>query len=171
MIQVGGSLGHAALAIAEKFDKIQITVQDLPNVVERGRASLPVIPHADRVSFQAHDFFTEQPAVADAYLLRQILHDWPDADAERIVRNLIPALRPKARLMIMDVVIPKPGTISPYMEKLLRTYDVSMFSMFSSKERTLQQLCELVERCDARFKFEGMYNPPGSASSLLSWVY
>lgn len=132
--------------------------------------SLPAAPYAERISFEAHDFFSEQRIVADAYLLRQIVHDWPDDDAERIVRNLIPAMRPGARLMIMDIVVAQPGAISPYMEKYLRTYDISMFSMFSSKERTLKQLREIVEHCDARLRFEGMSCPPGSAASLSSWI-
>ncbi|KAK5990618.1 6-hydroxytryprostatin B O-methyltransferase [Cladobotryum mycophilum] len=171
LVDVGGSLGHASLIIAENFPEIRITVQDLPEVIERGRSSLPTVPHAERLSFQAHDFFQEQATIADAYFLRQVLHDWPDADAERIVRCLIPAMRPGAKLLIMDIVVPEPGATSPYMEKYLRTYDVSMFSMFSGKERTVQQLRDLVERCSERLQFQGISCPPGSATSLLSWVY
>ena len=146
-------------------------VQDLPDVVEQGRASLPKTSYAERISFEPHNCFHEQKTIADAYLLRQILHDWPDEDAERIVRNIVPAMRPGARLLIMDIVVPQPGAISQYMEKYLRVYDISMFSMFSAKERTLQQLCELVGRCDTRLRFEGVNCPPGSAASMLSWVY
>jgi 6-hydroxytryprostatin B O-methyltransferase len=170
-VKVGGSLGHASIAIVEKFPDIQITVQDLPDVVKQGRTSLPNAPHTQRVSFESHDCFHEQKTIADAYLLRQILHDWPDEDAERIVRNIVPAMRPGARLLIMDIVVPQPGVISPYMEKYIRVYDISMFSMFSAKERTLEQFRELVERCDARLRFEGVICPPGSVASLLSWVF
>ena len=168
---MGGSLGHVSLVIAEAFLTIRITVQDLHEVVEKGRLSLSAVPYAERITFQTHDFFHVQETVADAYLLRQILHDWPDEDAERIVKNLVPALRPGARILVMDIIVPEPGVVSPYMEKYLRTYDVSMFSMFSGKERTLSQLRDIVERCDVRLHFEGMTCPPGSAATLLSWVY
>ena len=164
-------MGHVSLIIAKAFFTIRITVQDLHEVVEKGRLSLSADPHAERITFQTHDFFHVQETVADAYLLRQILHDWPDEDAERIVKNLVPALRPGARILVMDIIVPEPGVTSPYMEKYLRTYDVSMFSMFSGKERTLSQLRGIVERCDVRLHFEGMTCPAGSAATLLSWVY
>jgi 6-hydroxytryprostatin B O-methyltransferase len=80
-------------------------------------------------------------------------------------------MRPGARLLIMDIVMPQPGEISPYMEKYLRVFDLAMFSLFSAKERTLEQLRELVEQCDPKLRFEGVTCPPGSAASLLSWVY
>lgn len=168
--QVGGSLGGVARVIAQEFPGIQITVQDLADVVDKGRSSLRADLCAERISFQAHDIFHKQETIADAYLLRQILHDWPDEDAERIIRNLMPAMRPGARILVMDVIVPQPGTASPYMEKFIRTYDVSMFSMFSGKERTVEQLRDIVERCDGRLRFEGISCPPGSAASLLSWV-
>lgn len=99
----------------------------------------------ERISFEVHDFFQTRKTVADAYLLRMVLHDWPDHDAEPIVRKLLPALRPRATILIMDSVIPGPGMISPYLEKYIRA-----FRMFSAKERRLSELKELVEGCVVR---------------------
>jgi 6-hydroxytryprostatin B O-methyltransferase len=168
---VAGSVGIEALAIAEKFENIQIIVQDLPDVVARGPASLPAVPCKDRISFQAHDFFTEQTTIADAYLLRHNISNWSDADCERIIRNMTPAMRPKSRLLVMDALLPEPGTIPPFLEKLQRANDISLFSMFSCQERSLEEMRKLVELCDSRLKFELVYQPPASASSLISWVY
>jgi 6-hydroxytryprostatin B O-methyltransferase len=148
-------------------------VQDLhPEAVERGRLSLPATLQ-DRITFQAHDFFSEQPIIADAYLFRNVLYDWPDVDVERIVKSLMPALRPNARVLVADDIVPKWGEkkLSPYLEKYLRSNDMSMFSACSGKARTLTQFCKLMERCDSRFRFEGIYCPHGSVCSLISWVY
>jgi len=52
------------------------------------------------------DFFTEQPSVADVYYFRWIFHNWSDKYCIQILRNLIPSLRPGARIVIHERVLP-----------------------------------------------------------------
>jgi len=54
-----------------------------------------------------HDFFTVQP-IRDAavFLLRVILHDWPDAYARKILLLLREASAPDTKLLIADFVLP-----------------------------------------------------------------
>ena len=49
---VGGSYGHVAISVAERFPNVKCIVQDLPGVVEKGRARLPK-KLKDRVEFMA----------------------------------------------------------------------------------------------------------------------
>ena len=76
--------------------------------VKTGANALP--PYlTERVVFQEHDMFEPQPVTgADVYLLRHILHDWPDHYASRIISQLVPALKPGARLLISDMTLPPP---------------------------------------------------------------
>jgi hypothetical protein len=54
-----------------------------------------------------HDFFAPQPVKnADVFLLRQIVHDWPDDAAIKILAQLREAATPKTKLVIVDQVIP-----------------------------------------------------------------
>ncbi len=65
----------------------------------------------ERVFFQSHDFFTPQQIEgADIYLLRFILHDYSDTHATLILKNLLPAMKEGSRLLVMDGVLPQPGT-------------------------------------------------------------
>jgi hypothetical protein len=49
--------------------------------------------------------FEPQPvAGADIYMLKWILHDWPDAESVAILRALVPALKPGARVVFIDYV-------------------------------------------------------------------
>ena len=41
VVDVGGSHGSVAITIAERFPRIRCVVQDLPEVVDEGRAKLP----------------------------------------------------------------------------------------------------------------------------------
>lgn len=69
----------------------------------------------------AHEFFAEQPVQgADVYYFRCILHDWSDKYAIRILRSLIPALKVGARILLSEYVVPEPGEISSYQERVLR---------------------------------------------------
>jgi hypothetical protein len=106
VVDVGGGLGHVSMALANHSPTVKCTVQDSPNVVRQGRDALPPALHG-RVTFQAHDFFQPQPIKgADVYLLRLVLHDWSDKYCNKIITALIPALKPGAKVVINDRVIP-----------------------------------------------------------------
>ena len=69
----------------------------------------------------AHDFLSEQPIKnADVYLFRWIFHNWSDMYCIRILRNLIPALKGGAIILINDNVLPEPGTLGSWQEERLR---------------------------------------------------
>jgi SAM-dependent methyltransferase len=61
---------------------------------------------ASRYKLVAGDFFESVPA-GDLYLLRHIPHDWGHEDAVRILSNVRNAMRPGARALIMDPVLPR----------------------------------------------------------------
>ena len=68
---------------------------------------------SSHVTFTAHDFMTEQPVKgADAYLFRWIFHNWSDKYCLKILRNLIPALKDGALIIVNDNCLPEPNTFS-----------------------------------------------------------
>lgn len=120
IVDVGGSHGTLSIAIAQAFPSLRCVVQDRPHVIGLGQENLPSDLH-DRVSFMAHDFFEEQPLRgAEIYTLRWILHDWPDKYAVRILQRLIPALKPGAKVLVLEQVLPSVGELSRYQEKAYR---------------------------------------------------
>ena len=119
VVDVGGSHGSIAIELLLRFPSIEkCVVEDLPEVVET--AKIPDLVES-RLEFKAHNFFTEQPVKsADAYLLRSVLHDWSDKYATQILRNLVPALKHGARIIINEVCLPEPGQIPFYQEQIIR---------------------------------------------------
>lgn len=118
MVDLGGSHGSISVELLRRFPTLKCVIEDLPEMI-----SGAVVPSdlEARLEFKPHDFFTEQPVKnADVYFMRSILHDWSDKYAILILRNLIPALKPGARIIINEVCVPEPNILPGYQEQLLR---------------------------------------------------
>lgn len=172
VVDVGGGDGTFALALAERHSSLrQIIVQDVPAVVEQARAGIP--EHLrDVIEPQAHDFFEPQPVEgASVYFLRKILHDWPDELAVKILRQLIPALKPGARVLINDHFMPPPGVLSSFQDWNAMGQDLAMMALFNSKERNGPQWKELIARADPRFVLKSVTPMPPGPLALIELVW
>lgn len=131
VVDVGGSKGHVSLHLARIYPDLKFIVQDLPEVIDGAADHLISLIQdsqdsqdaaiKDRIEFAPHDMFEEQPVKnADVYLLRYVLHDWGDKYCIEIIRNLIPAMKRGARIVIQDHVLPEPGTMGLLQEMRMR---------------------------------------------------
>ena len=120
IVDVGGSSGSVSIAIAQTYPLLQFIVQDRPEVIKTAERTTMPSDIARRIQFMAHDFFTAQPISADLYLFRYIFHNWPDAHAIKILQQLVPALRPGARILIHDHLLPEPNTATLTQEREAR---------------------------------------------------
>ncbi|KAH3967279.1 hypothetical protein HBI24_208500 [Parastagonospora nodorum] len=171
VVDVGGNTGLVSQAIARKHSVVKFIVQDRADPVAEGRARIPQ-DLKERIQFAEHDFFQEQPVKdADVYLMRWILHDWSDKYAIKIVRALIPALKPGARLILNEFVLPPQAFVGSHTNKMLRTMDLSMLELHNGKERDADDWRKLFEDCDPRFKFEEIIRPPGSKLGIIQVVW
>ena len=121
IIDIGGSEGHVSVAIAQRHRHLSFVVQDLPEVIEM--ATLPDDVDEGvrkRVRFEVHDFLTDQTTQGEVFLLRWILHDWPDQYVIRILRHLRPALRPGNKILVNDQLMPEPGSVATVVERQIR---------------------------------------------------
>lgn len=170
-VQVGGSTGTAAIALATAFPHLTFIVQDLPANAALGRkAAQDSLPPdiLSRLAFQGHDFTCPQPVRGAAvYLLRMILHDWPDDVAARILRHVVAAMDAESRLLVMDTVLPRPGAGLVSEERIVRARDLTMMQAFNSGERELEGWVELLGRVDGRLEVVGVREPVGSAMAVL----
>ncbi|KAI1385143.1 putative O-methyltransferase [Hypoxylon trugodes] len=167
VVDVGGSHGDMAFALARKYPNLHITVQDLPTVVASAKKE-----NGLNVQFMGHDFFEEQPIKnADVYLYRWVLHDWPDKYCVKILRALIPALKHGARVIVMEAVLPPFGVIPNDMERNLRAMDISMLELSNAKERDLDEWKTLFQEADPRFIFQGVKQPSGSNLAIIELAW
>lgn len=168
---VGGSTGQAGIAIARKYPHLQVVVEDLPGTARTGESLLDPDLRG-RVSFVGHDFFQPQPLEvrdANAYILRCVLHDHSDSNATLILRNLVACMegKPKARIVVIDGVMPAPGTVPYSIEKPARDMDMVMMQNFNAKERQMDDWQALFAKADERLKLVGFNHPPGSGAAIM----
>lgn len=169
--QVGGSVGHVSIGLARHNPKLKCIVQDLPERAE-GFAALVPADLKSRVTFQPHDFFTPQPVHgADVYFFRYILHDWADTHALRILRALLPALKPGARIIVVETVIQPHGKTPLYMERIVTALDLQMLVAVNAKERTYDDWRRLFAEADPRFELRKVHQPLGCATGLIEVVF
>ncbi|KAH8696533.1 putative O-methyltransferase [Talaromyces proteolyticus] len=163
VVDLGGSHGDAAFALSRKYPTLNFIVQELPQVVENSKEE----PGLD-VKFMVHDLFEEQPVHgAEVYLYRWVLHNWPDKYCVKALQALIPALKQGSRVLVMDFVMPPPGTLPNNIERNLRAMDLTMLEIGNAKERDLGEWESLFEQAHPKFVFKGMRQPPGSRLAIL----
>jgi len=169
LVDVGGSHGSVTIEALRKYKFLHAVVQDLPEVV--GTAEVPE-DLQNRMNFQAHDFFTVQPQIgADVYLLRNILHDWSDKYAIKILKSLVPALKHGAKIILNEICLPEPGKLPLYEEQFLRGFDLSLKQNFNAKERDADEWEALLEKGDPRFKIKGIVQPPHSLFAIIEVIW
>ena len=113
-VDVGGGRGVLLAAILQAAEGSSGILVDRPAAIPAARADLASAGLADRTECVEVDFFATLPRGADAYVLSRILHDWDDADAERILSSCREAMPPNGRLLIVEAIMPEPpATLRP----------------------------------------------------------
>jgi SAM-dependent methyltransferase/DNA-binding HxlR family transcriptional regulator len=145
LMDVGGGSGELLGAIAQQNRKLRGTVFDLPRCAEAASTHLRQIGISDRVEFVAGDFFKSVPAIADAIILKSVIHDWNDARSISILRNCHQALPSGGRLLLVERLMPEAPTATEE-DKAHAMSDLNMLRGPGGCERTKGQYRELLER-------------------------
>jgi hypothetical protein len=140
---VGGGHGYLLSAILRANPAASGVLFDQPHVIAGARSMLEGAGLTDRVVLGGGDFFCEVLAGADAYVLKTVLHDWSDADAEAILRRVRSAIgdRREARLLLIESVI-RPGNAWD----LGKLIDIEMLVTVGGRERTAEEWRTVLDR-------------------------
>ena len=139
VIDVGGGHGSLLVHILKKYPDISGVLFDLPNVINSATEIDDGI--ASRCEKVEGDFFNVVPRGGDLYIMQQIIHDWKDELAIKILSNCRDAMSDDARILIIDAVI-KPGN-GQDMNKFI---DLQMLLINKGgRERTEQEFKQLFQ--------------------------
>jgi hypothetical protein len=105
LCDIGGGRGTLLSELLLRHRHLRGTLYESPGVLESARDLLAARGILERVSLVPGSFFEGVPAGADAYLLKNILHDWNDERCATILRHVRDAASTGARVLIAESIV------------------------------------------------------------------
>jgi hypothetical protein len=99
----------------------------------------------DRYTVRSGDMFAAVPADGDVYVLARVLQDWDDGDCVRLLRGCREAMKPAARLLVVERLVDGPGT-----DLLPLLWDLHLMVAAGGRERTLPEYRRLLAEAGLR---------------------
>ncbi|KAH9888544.1 O-methyltransferase-domain-containing protein [Cubamyces lactineus] len=187
LVDVGGGIGSTSLPVAEAHSHLSLVVEDRPQTVARAPSAwgptYALLLESGRVTWRSRDFFTPWEPLAntkfpDIFLLRLVMHDWPDELCQNILRHLRVAALPQTRLIIGESILPfacrTNDTLAGDYTSLLPNLglanmpgyliDIMMMALLSAGERTVEEMSILMR--PVGWEVETVRRSPGSL-----WAY
>lgn len=130
LMDVAGGHGLLLATVLARYPGMKGIVYEMPSVVDSA-AGGPTEPVKDRVTFVKGNMFESVPAGADAYMMKYIIHDWPDDVCIGILKRCRAGVNPGGKLLVVDAVVPLGGEF--HMSKMM---DLEMMLFPGGKERT-----------------------------------
>jgi O-methyltransferase domain len=137
IVDVAGGHGLLLATILRKNPHMKGTLYEIPHVVA-GAKDGPLKPMMDRCTLASGDMFSAVPAGADAYIMKYIIHDWPDDVCVKILKACRKGVNPGGKLLVVDHVIQPGNDFAP--GKFL---DLQMLIFPGGRERTEKQFRDL----------------------------
>jgi O-methyltransferase domain/Dimerisation domain len=134
VVGVGGATGNMLAHILARYPQPRGVLFDRPHVVTEAPALLRARGVEDRVLIERGNFFESVPAGGDVYILSHIIHDWSEEQCLTILGNCRKAMKPGAKLLIVEFVLPEGNT--PHFGKLA---DMVMLAIPGGEERTARE--------------------------------
>ena len=144
LVDIAGGHGKVLTEILKKNSGVRGILFDLERVVTGAIPRIESDGLSGRCSVAFGDFFKAVPS-GDAYIMKNIIHDWDDAHSLTILKNIHAAAAPGARLFLIEAVM-APGN-EPHFAKIV---DLEMLLLPGGCERTEQEYHDLLAQ--ARFK-------------------
>ncbi|KAF4618347.1 hypothetical protein D9613_011690 [Agrocybe pediades] len=162
---VGSGVGFFCWNLLSSFPSITVTLHDLPETTTLAEkiwgTDYPDHVADKRVKFAPGNFLELVPVEGqDLYYIKNVIHNWPDADVISILKSVSKAMSPKSRVVIQDYVMQhlyrEPGKeddqgfqmdaeeplLPNYGAGQVRLYsqNMTMMLVFNAKERTFDEV-------------------------------
>lgn len=144
VVDVGGGDGRLLLALLSANGHLKGTLVELEGAARQAVDRFARSGVSDRGDVLAGSFFDALPVGGDVYILAQVIHDWPDDDAVRILRRCSEAARPDGRVLLVERLV----DIEPSLHHLRS--DLLMLALFGSGERDRNDFARLFDASGLR---------------------
>lgn len=159
VVEVGGRYGFASISLAEKKARLSFEVRcDSRDFMGSGEALVGPESKARIVFTYVPSLFDPLPSddsnTVLVYVIRNLLWNWADEDAVRLLQTLLPTLRasPSTRILVTDGVSPSAKEFLPHIEIAYRRRDITTMTMHNVKQRTQAEWLAMFARVDPALK-------------------
>jgi hypothetical protein len=146
VVDVAGGRGRLLATILESNAHLRGILFDLPHVVEDARQLIREAGVADRCELVGGNFFEAVPEGGNAYVLRNIIHDWEDDQAVAILTTCRRAMANDARLILVERYVADDPREAP----LVHQADLELLVNVGGLERTTDEYATLLARSGLR---------------------
>ncbi len=145
LVDVGGGHGYLLTRILQRHPELRGVVCDLPHVVEGAKTAIETAGLSDRCELLGVDFFESIPP-GDAYIAKNIIHDWDDEHALKILQQMRAAMQGDGKVLLVEAVITDDNSRSMAM-----LMDLEMLhATHGGRERTEAEFAELFQAAGLR---------------------
>ncbi|GAA4227719.1 methyltransferase [Actinomadura meridiana] len=140
---LGGGDGTLLAAVLREHPSLKGILYDTADGLAQAPETMRRDGLTDRCSVVPGDFFASVPEGADVYLLKSILHDWPDDRCVTILRHCRDALPADGRVLIVEPVLAE--TVDAQSVGLYLG-DLNMLVNWGGRERTRAEFDDVCRR-------------------------
>jgi len=134
---VGGGRGHLLSAILESSSLSRGILFDQPHVIQQATDV-----SSQRLELRGGNFFKDELPEAEAYVLMDVIHDWDDQHAEKILEAVCRAAPDAAKLLLVEAMMPEQPAPC-----WTTTLDVVMLNLLGGRQRSMSEYMTLLNRC------------------------
>jgi SAM-dependent methyltransferase len=150
IVDIGGGHGTLLAEILTAAPRARGVLFDAPHVADVARTHLDARGLQTRCEAIGGDFFKAVPAGHDTYVIKNVLHDWPDDEAVAILTQIARAMTPGGKLLIVEQIVTPPGSKKLNLAKII---DMIMLCLTEGgRERTEVEYREILQRAGFRFE-------------------
>lgn len=161
LVDLGGGNGTLVSALVAAVPTLRGAVYDKENAGDGARAVFEAAGVTDRAEFIAGDFFSAVPEGKDAYVIKSVVHDWPDDDVRRILRNVRTAMHAGSELVIIEPLVPDTAADIGKVPMMMAS-DLEDMVITGGRERTESEFRALLESCDFKLAEVHRCTPPNA---------
>ncbi|KAF2703802.1 S-adenosyl-L-methionine-dependent methyltransferase [Pleomassaria siparia CBS 279.74] len=172
VVDIGASSAALSLKLAEQFSDLVFEIAT--HVRHAGTIGTELHATSPDVSSKIALNTNRDPAAppiftspVDVFILKHVLHHYPPPAALALLQHLAQHLTANGRIVIIDLVMPNPGTRGSYVEGMLRTRELVHLELSNGASRDEGGWYEFVERAGCSLEIIKVTRDIGSDLSII----
>lgn len=148
VLDIGGGRGSLLSELLKHEPHLRGTLLDLGPALENARSHFDAVEMESRVTLKEQSFFDPLPSGHDVYVLKHVLHNWSDEDAQRILARCREAMSSDSVLLVVE------GFVLPGNRRdAVRLLDLEMMVLFGKGgERSKPEFRQLLHASGFRME-------------------